>query len=1011
MEYDALNTALNEYFFSDRFEMLPIYLDLEGDAEAELTETLGLEPGELGDYVGLCTAQSLRFDKTDPYTDQVKLLKSWSKKGRSVPPPFTALLVALSIAAERMGADESFSSNNYYERLFELLGVDDTTHQQKLKQYAKSTQQFWRALNLWLSENDFLLGRPTAKPLMSHWQYVSYALSQALVRDGDRKRFSGLFEKYDLVPGDPVSEAEMTILLHEWMASHGATGPTSWLRKLWSSNDLRERIVVAALDAFESWERSDAHAPNDIKRTRLQWQLGFTGFPRKRAILSLATARGGQAEVVEPDQESEIFHDNLRLEDGHDGGNQFLGPSESINLDLLLLQSTTFTGTQSGINYEYVAKPIIPFASSSDGPALKEISRVSLFEEHAILCHEKWFQTVEKHLATCARLGYAVLGPDEMSGIPTGWRILRGVKIIRPADNAADNLHALTPISSIAAIACTEGLQLGHGTWHSDAPPTVEATSEKKGSRLEIVREQFGEKDEVLVTSDATREFMEARLDDLQISGGTNIRAIVKAKTEIAETSFSLRNADIPRPLGNKRLFHPVVEGKKLEHDSSAISVGTSDGLEGCLVTGRLPYHEISALRDQLIAPASIPSGTPETLPKESWRRSINSAVRAIGSCVIRGYHYWKCEEFRKGDDRFDAKWAECKDCHIKALFHKRKASRSDRARVLPATRMTPDGRLEARKFKNQVEADGIDDGWVSLDIIFDGLCYLGEGTLGSFKRLSSRASPEPWFASSFASDLFTLGNLEIRNALQASASEWSVPPPVLVLDFSGNGRLAGFHSKTLLEKISNALERDGARHEALATPGQVTVHRWSGLKGVDVEGLLSDALDPHERPIAVGRNLGRDIAGALLPLEEAWEQGEPVYIEHSDSLEKFDVHNARWKRADKMDSAGAYRVGLHGTRYVFRDASATTRQVGHQVAKILAARAEGLRLHGYDAQTGRFTSALGAEPPGLFSRALVASSGTLPTIEDGHLVYANVDPLVATLILNKIYEKDLSHG
>ena len=197
-EYADANFALNDYFFSGRFENLPVYLDLEGDAATEVAYALELDPDELSDFIGLCAARSLRFDQTDPYVDHTTWLKVWSKAGRQNPPPFTALLCAFSIAAERMGADKNFSPNNYYERLFEVLGVKGATNQQKLKHYAKSTRQLWRALNIWLSENDFLNGRPTARPLISHWQYASYALSQALVREADRKRFVGLFETYDL---------------------------------------------------------------------------------------------------------------------------------------------------------------------------------------------------------------------------------------------------------------------------------------------------------------------------------------------------------------------------------------------------------------------------------------------------------------------------------------------------------------------------------------------------------------------------------------------------------------------------------------------------------------------------------------------------------------------------------------------------------------------------------------------------------------------------------------------
>lgn len=1010
-EYAGVNSALNDYYFRGRFEMLPVYLDLEGDAETELAAALGTDPDELGNFIGVCAARSLRFDKGDPYSDHVDWLKDWSGMGRREPPPFTALLVALSIAAERMGADENFSPNNYYERLFELLGVKGATNQQKLKQYAKSTRQFWRALNLWLSENDFLLGRPTARALISHWQYASYALSQALVREADRKRFAGLFEIYDLVPGDPVPGAEMALLVQDWMTSHGPTGPTAWLRKLWEANELRQRVIAAALDDFESWERTAADPARGPSKGRLQWQLGFTGFPGKRARLLLAVTRGGQAEALVPDPAFDGSQ-TCFLEDGLEPGTQFLGPLESINIDVLLLQSRTFTGADSGISYHYVAKPIVALARSPDGPTFREVSRVSLFEEHAILCHEAWLEKVEGHLSKCARPGHMVLRDSDMRGIPGDWCVLRGVEIVRSVDNAHDNFHALNPIGSTAAIACVDGLQLGHGTWHADARPRVEATSEKDDCKLEVIRERFGEADEVLVTTTATGDFMEARLDSLRISPGTNLRAVVKAKeTEIAETSFSLRSADIPRPLGKNRILHPIDEGKGFSLEEGLVGAGGPSGLEGCLFIGEIKRLETRDPGSLAHAPGEVPEGIPEASPEPDWQHSRDAAQRASESCVIRGYHYWVYEPFEKGDDRYEAKMAECKDCHSRALSRSREVAKGIGKKIRqqhqPILKRTG-GHITGN---DHIEAASINNASVSLDTVYDGLCYLGQGTWNSLQRLVSRSSQEPWFSYSFASDLFALGQLETQDPLHSAASNWSVPPPVLVVGLDHKGRLAGFHSKELLERIMAALGRKGARHEAVSTPGQVTVHKWSGLKDLDVEASLEGLEDPHGRPVTVARDLGGLIASNLPRLQDAWLRGMPMHVERSDSLAKFNVHTVRWARVDTLRGPGAYRVGLHGTRYVYRDADGTTRQMGHRAAKILAARAEGIQLHGYDATTGHFTAAIGADPPGLFARALVASSGALPTIQGGRLIYANVDPFVATMILNKMYKRGNSLG
>lgn len=1009
-EYTEINSALNNYFFNGRFEMLPVYLDLEGDAEAELTEALRIDPNELGDFIGLRAAQSLRFDKADPYSDHVEWLKNWSRAGRKEPPPFTALLAALSIAAERMGADDNFSPNNYYERLFDLLSVRGATNQQKLKQYAKSTRQFWRALNLWLSENDFLLGRPTARALISHWQYASYALSQALVRDTDRTRFAGLFESYDLIPGDPVPEAEMVLLVHNWMTSHGPTGPTDWLRKLWAANELRERVVAAALDAFETWEKSAATTADGSRNARLQWQLGFTGFPRKRARFSLVVTRGGQVEALLPDSSSAGVQADLFLEGGIEAGIQFLGPLQSLNLDLLLLQSRKFTGAESGISYSYLAKPIVPLARSPDGPAYREVSRVSLFEEHAILCHEAWLEKVEGHLTKCARSGYAVLRAKAMQGIPEGWCVLRGVELVRSIDSVHDNLHSLNPIGSTAAIACVDGLKLGHGTWHAEARPTVEATSEKPNCTLEVIREQFGDPDELLVSSRATGDFMETALGMFENAPGMNLRAVVKAKnTELAETSFSLRSADLPRPLGKKRFFHPVAERKGFSLEEAIVGSGPLIGLEGCFLHGELGSVFTASDSIPINKIGNTPKGSPETSPEADWQRSSDAAQKASESCVIRGYHHWILEPFQKGDDRFEAKMAECKNCHSRALSRSRKVAKGNWKKIKQQDQPIPKRKRESAFGSGQIEVGSNEDSFISLDTVYDGLCYLGQGTWGAFQRLVAGASQEPWFSYSFANDLFALGHLETVDAFQSTTTDWSVPPPVLVIGLDNKARLAGFHSKTLIERIDSVLTQEGAIYDPVSAQESITAQRWSGLTGLDLEALLKGIVDPHGRPVAIARGLGSIIASQLPSLDEAWARGMPIHVEKSDGLAKFDVQRARWTSLERPQGSGAYRVGLHGTRYFYRDADGTSRQVGHRIAKILAARAENTQLHGYDISTGKFTAALGVDPPGLFARALVASSGGLPIVEDGRLIYVNVDPSVAAMVLKKMYGEDSS--
>lgn len=1015
-KYAAVNTALNDYFFDGRFEMQPVYLDLEHDAKSELVSAIGINFNKLEDFIGLCVAHSLQFDKANPYSRQEKWLKEWSKTDRKTPPPFTALLCALSIAANKMGADENFSHNNYYKRLFELLEVKDLTTQRKLSHHGKNTQKFWKALNLWLIENDFMLGCPTAKVLISHWKYVSYALSQALVRDADRKKFVDLFETHHLLPNEPVSETEMALLIHDWMTINDSTGPTKWLRKLWATRNIRDRVITAAIDTLKTWENPTQVFSEVPRNAQFQWLLGFVPSPREQVHLLLSVIHGGQEEPLLSNASAHTKTE-LYLEEGNDPDIYLLGPNEFIDLDLLLLQSKEFIGKKSGTSYKYIAKPIVPLIQSSDSPFYKEIPRVRLFEEHAILCHTTWLKKIKEHLLKCAvHQNYTVLGPSDMQGIPNDWHILRRVEIARSDENTNDNLYALNPIDDGNAIVCVNGLDLGHNTWHVDARPTLKATTEKPDYKFEVVREQFDEVEKTLVSCEVTNGFIEVTINSLEIAPRTSLRAVIKKPKGkiVKETSFSLIGADIPRRLSKKRIFHPFVEDKKFSLETNHVRPGNQNGLEGCFIhgdSGRLNTKVENAFVDKQ---NEIPKGVPETSPEVKWQSSEDAAQRAPKSCVIRGCHLWVYEAYEKGDDIFNAKRAECKSCHAKTISRSREEAKSIWKKIYqpdqPVIKENEE-KIEEPSEIDKIKTDSSGNTLVSSDIIYDSLCYLGQGTWKEFQRIVSRASQNLWFSHSFANDLFVLGHLELQTAFYSTASDWSVPPPVFVVGANNGGYLAGFHSKTLLESIDAALIPEGAHRKSTSTPEQVIVHRWIGLSELNVEELLKDVKDPHGRPVKVTRGLDSVIASKLPTLDEIWECGEPIYIEKLDNLVKFDVHQARWIRVDTLQDTGAYKVGLHGTRYVYRDSNGNTRQVGYRAAKILAARAKNTQLHKYDPTTGQFTATLGVDPPGLFARALVVSSGMLPKIDNGKLIYTSVNPIVATLILNKMYGKEMNFG
>ena len=142
--YEDINAAVNEIFFlSGRSGNQPVYLDIEDDVRGVLSDRLSVEPGNLDAEIGRAVAQTIvngHRDGGGPYVWHIRKLRDWLEAGRRDAPPFTALLCALSIAAERMRGDTNFSANNYYQRLFEILGVEDEETQKKSSGRPRATR-------------------------------------------------------------------------------------------------------------------------------------------------------------------------------------------------------------------------------------------------------------------------------------------------------------------------------------------------------------------------------------------------------------------------------------------------------------------------------------------------------------------------------------------------------------------------------------------------------------------------------------------------------------------------------------------------------------------------------------------------------------------------------------------------------------------------------------------------------------------------------------------------------
>lgn len=166
----------------------------------------------------------------------------------------------------------------------------------------------------------------------------------------------------------------------------------------------------------------------------------------------------------------------------------------------------------------------------------------------------------------------------------------------------------------------------------------------------------------------------------------------------------------------------------------------------------------------------------------------------------------------------------------------------------------------------------------------------------------------------------------------------------------------------------------------------------------------LKQISDPQGRPLCSVTYPAMQIATMIPDLNDTGNALPELQLESGEELQRFSTTSGKWIPASDTREPGAYRASFAGRTYAYRPAHGSLKEAPRELAKLLAAREAGVRLHAYDRSSGEFLAHIGCEPPAIIQRALVSSSGLCPSLEDGVLRYPNVSPGLAAVVLNRFY-------
>lgn len=987
-EYYRWNDILAEVLFPRLDVSAPVYLDLEPETLAEIGARSGVAEDAVVDTLARVVGATVDLAGTNGFRIHRSMLSEWRTGSREETYPLVALLAVFSLAAERMASGGGMSASNYYGRLSELLGGVP----EKLGQsYRRDAEPFWGGLNLWLATIGGERGLPTAYSV--GLRYVGLAISQALVREADRRRLERFFVHFDLAPRSDLPPAELVPLLGSWI-EQSPTPASQHLVKLWRKESLQDRVAEVAATLLSEWDGVE-NATDEVggARGRVVLTLSLKSFPRRglRVVpqFFLPEPTLGRDVVLKGEQEEKV-----RLEPRSLGSMGFADPG-LVGAESLLEGVLTIEDDRAG-QVTRTPRRLVVFRRDDLTASWGEVKQVLMGDDVMILVADRVKAETLAILREVARPGW--VEEESLDGVPPGWTLIRDVEVFsRPlkGDELGLDLRALVPLTS-SQLKFAGGFSLpgpARNRWHSQRPPELRAVTDS-GEPFVIRLLDLGAPDQILEApevleywgDEGTGSIIQG-LDEVDLEDGDYAVELVVGGVIRSRKEFSLRSSDTP----------DLVQWSRAESVShhlgdplSVLGAGAEDA-GGALVQGVVLESEPVSDGE---AASAMPSARPwwHSVRDQERTRSVRLKRPNQDSCFYTGAHRFElglAMSDKQGRPLVPSTVGTCTTCGLQkryssSYWRNKKKHEQNRARVAVP-------RVDAASLPPVTRDDiDVDDHW---DIALDALRYAGGGPISSLERIARQIDPSRVFINEFMSTLESLGHIEVRRSPETlDAQAWEVCPTTFV-DVGQQRAMTGFWSHALIAEVEAVAERNG--HAVRPVPVESGPTLWGASAGnADLfEWLdIGEVLLPGRAGLRLSQVLPRlSEVVARLPRRRAAAHLEAQW---------FDPARASWVDVVGLDGPGAYRVGRYTTTYFLRtesDVASDTIALGdvylvkHASASMLLKRA----LSAYTPGTRELAVPLGANLPGMYQRAVVLDSGRAPQKRRGHLVYSDVSPEV----------------
>lgn len=1026
--YKELNALLSAILFDGTNRNSPVYIELDEENRAALADHLGCSADEVLPTIHQITSNhySENTSSDEFFRFASREIIEWRRASTddgSIDYPELPLLVCLTSAALDMGGDGEFNALAYYPRLAAILDVDDKDG--FAKSYRDHSRMIWESWNYWLDtvlNSQYGIGTAFSIGAARH---IGYALSQALVRSGDRKKLPSFFRKNGFSGHSSVSNIDMQSFIDDWIISADSYAnndgtPSRPFQNLWNSPDARLRISEIVCRELELWDgrvpkirSEDGSLKEDIQIAleatfstfggpQIKFSFGVSGVESERELnFSILDSEGSYKAISMIRDSSGWMYPNVA----------------KLPISIIDLLEKPITGKfEESIEVSRGPKRIAILRLDQATRRYREIERAELHTRMMILVNDHMtnVEAVRNILIDSSRVGFKEINSSNMKNIPENWTIFTDVELVQiPPEELIKKrvlLEVLRP-NRTGELTISAGFQLPGNPpkWHSDYPIEVRSyvvgaqkLNLKLWNEIESERNLFFEKDYVAETfiHNFSSEFLEEGKYFIEVycdgSAEPFASKILRVSSSNTPDMVTWNKAD--------RLVYAIGL-----NPSKVFSATNPEIIDFVVVDGPLAVSDEVPEVPQLELPPIPTQRWWSTISKSQAREqsAIQLGAQGTSLCFQNGSHYWQIEGILPDETRnrrlvvtSSKTNGTCKYCGMKRLFpstHWKMSPRSERAEGGVNIQPRQISKVDVHSLPKVTTFQA------NWDMALDALMHLGGGGEAYLSAVASNIDPSALFRHVFTSALEDLAQIDVSRDDDAQVIGWEINPS-FAIEIDGEFQLLGYWPK--FSKIALA-EAFGSKYQE---EKQINSVSRTTLKGVS-ELELIDLCGGQGIEVNIVRSPALSMIDALPSFMDAINGLPEKPLGLFEEVNRFDPQSNSWLPGDDFEGVGGYRLmSKYKTQYCVITKTSLERNTMKSVSSATAKHFEATMNHarplfGYAIQHQQLFMPVGAPLPGLYARAATLASGILPELDSSGslLVYQGVTPEFVQILTEKM--------